>query len=306
SYINYKGDLKYSDLLSSEDMKKGKDLYPIASNSEVQIISLTKFNEVMKMLNKDPIELKDGEYALFSDIDHLMDSLNNVLESNKKIEINGNTLTPATKEVIEVVAYNQMMKNNLCTIIVKDNIVSGLTPWTSYLNINYNEGNESNINEKINDIREEAKKENDNLIYYATREEIIADSSSIGAIISYLGIYIGGVFLIVSAAVLALQQLSESTDNISRYNLLKKIGVDEGIINKSLLTQIAIYFLMPLSLALIHSIAGLEYSKRIVTLFGSINIMKNILIALAVLVIIYGGYFVATYLGAKKNINNAV
>lgn len=306
SYINYKGDLKYSDLLSSEDMKKGEDLYPIASNSEVQIISLTKFNEVMKMLNKDPIELKDGEYALFSDIDHLMDSLNNVLESNKKIEINGNTLTPATKEVIEVVAYNQMMKNNLCTIIVKDNIVSGLTPWTSYLNINYNEGNESNINEKINDIREEAKKENDNLIYYATREEIIADSSSIGAIISYLGIYIGGVFLIVSAAVLALQQLSESTDNISRYNLLKKIGVDEGIINKSLLTQIAIYFLMPLSLALIHSIAGLEYSKRIVTLFGSINIMKNILIALAVLVIIYGGYFVATYLGAKKNINNAV
>ena len=306
SYINYKGDLKYSDLLSSEDMKKGKDLYPIASNSEVQIISLTKFNEVMKMLNKDPIELKDGEYALFSDIDHLMDSLNNVLESNKKIEINGNTLTPATKEVIEVVAYNQMMKNNLCTIIVKDNIVSGLTPWTSYLNINYNEGNESNINEKINDIREEAKKENDNLIYYATREEIIADSSSIGAIISYLGIYIGGVFLIVSAAVLALQQLSESTDNISRYNLLKKIGVDEDIINKSLLTQIAIYFLMPLSLALIHSIAGLEYSKRIVTLFGSINIMKNILIALAVLVIIYGGYFVATYLGAKKNINNAV
>lgn len=306
SYINYKGDLKYSDLLSSEDMEKGKDLYPIASNSEVQIISLTKFNEVMKMLNKDPIELKDGEYALFSDIDHLMDSLNNVLESNKEIKINGNTLRPATKEVIEVVAYNQMMKNNLCTIIVKDNIVSGLTPWTSYLNINYNEGNESNINEKINDISEEAKKKNDNLIYYATREEIIADSSSIGAIISYLGIYIGGVFLIVSAAVLALQQLSESTDNISRYNLLKKIGVDEDIINKSLLTQIAIYFLMPLSLALIHSIAGLEYSKRIVTLFGSINIMKNILIALAVLVIIYGGYFVATYLGAKKNINNAV
>ena len=32
----------------------------------------------------------------------------------------------------------------------KINIVSGLTPWTSYLNINYNEGNESNINEKIN------------------------------------------------------------------------------------------------------------------------------------------------------------
>lgn len=116
----------------------------------------------------------------------------------------------------------------------------------------------------------------------------------------------GGIFLIVSAAVLALQQLSESTDNIERYNLLKKIGVDEKIINKSLLTQISIYFLMPLSLALIHSIAGLEFSKRIIILFGSISIMKNILIALAALVIIYGGYFIATYLGAKKNINNTI
>ncbi len=116
----------------------------------------------------------------------------------------------------------------------------------------------------------------------------------------------GGIFLITSAAVLALQQLSESTNNIARYNLLKKIGVDEKLINKSLLIQIAIYFLMPLSLALIHSIAGLEFSKRVITMFGSISIMKNVLIALAVLVVIYGGYFISTYFGAKKNINNSI
>lgn len=198
------------------------------------------------------------------------------------------------------------MKNNLCTIIVKDEIVSGLTPWTSFLNFNYNEDNGKVINEKLSTIKEEAIEEKANLLFSITKEELIASSTSTGAIISYLGIYMGGIFLIVSAAVLALQQLSESTDNISRYNLLKKIGVDEKIINKSLLTQIAIYFLMPLSLALIHSIAGLEFSKRIIILFGSISIMKNILIALAALVIIYGGYFIATYLGAKKNINNTI
>jgi len=306
SYINYKGNLKYSDLLSEKDINKSKDLYPIATDTEVQIIPLTKFNEILEMLNNSPISLKDGDYALFSDIDSLINPLNNALEDNREININGNILKPGIKKAIEVVAYNQMMKSNLCTIIVKDDIVSGLTPLTSYLNFNYNQDNGNVINEKLNIIREKAIKENENLLYSITKEELIAGSTSTGAIISYLGIYIGGIFLIVSAAVLALQQLSESTDNISRYNLLKRIGVDEKIINKSLLTQIAIYFLMPLSLALIHSIAGLEFSKRIITLFGSISIMKNILIALSILVIIYGGYFIATYLGAKKNINNIV
>ncbi|MBD7915465.1 ABC transporter permease [Clostridium sp. Sa3CUN1] len=306
SYINYKGNLKYSDLLSEKDMDNSKDLYPIVTDAQVQIITLSKFNEILKMVNKKPITLNDGEYALFSDIDSLTNPLNNSLMNNREININGNILKPGIKKTIEVVAYNQMMKSNLCTVVVKDDIVTGLTPWTSFLNFDYNEDNGIVINEKLNIIREEAIKEKDNILYSITKEELIASSTSTGAIISYLGIYIGGIFLIVSAAVLALQQLSESTDNIARYNLLKKIGVDEEIINKSLLTQIAIYFLMPLSLALIHSIAGLEFSKRIITLFGSISIMKNILIALAALILIYGGYFIATYLGAKKNINNTI
>lgn len=306
SLIYYKSGLRYSDVLAQENINKARDLYSLSTNGEVEIISLTKFNEIMKMLNKDSITLKDGEYALFSDIDILIKPLNNELESGKEININGNTLKPGNKNTIEVVAYNNTMKNNLCTIIVKDNIITGLTPLTATLNFNYNEDNGRGINEKLDKISEERKEKNEGLISYITREKLIADSSTEGAVISYLGIYIGGIFLIVSAAVLALQQLAESSDNIVRYNLLRKIGVDENIINKSLLTQIAIYFLMPLSLALIHSIAGLEVSKRIITLFGSISIMKNILIALSVLVIIYGGYFIATYLGAKKNINNTI
>lgn len=64
--------------------------------------------------------------------------------------------------------------------------------------------------------------------------------------------------------------------------------------------------MMPLSLALIHSIVGLEFSKKIITVFGSVSIMNNILISLFVLLVIYGGYFIATYIGAKKNINQRI
>ena len=118
--------------------------------------------------------------------------------------------------------------------------------------------------------------------------------------ISYLAINIGSVFLIASAAVLALQQLSEAADNIDRYALLRKIGVDEEMINRSILVQIAIYFMIPVSLAIVHSILGLKISSDIVSVFGDGSIMNYIIVTMIIMIIIYGGYFIAAYNGAKK------
>ena len=57
-------------------------------------------------------------------------------------------------------------------------------------------------------------------------------------IVLFIGIYIGIVFLISSMAVLALQQLSEASDSISRYKSLKKLGVNIKSINKTGIFQI--------------------------------------------------------------------
>ena len=292
SYINYNGDLKYNDILSEEGREELKDYYPVSVNQPVQIIGLSKFNEIMNMANRERISLIDNEYAIFTDIDDSVKVLDKVLRDNKEININGTILKPSGDKVIEIVAYDNMMKSNICTIVVDDSLISGLVPKNSFLNLNYKDGNsdiQNLISSEVDPIIESKYK----TLYYMSKEEILADTSSAGAIIAYLGIYIGGIFLLISAAVLALQQLSESTDNIERYKLLRKIGVDDEIINRSLLSQIGIYFMMPLSLALIHSIVGLEFSKRII-------------ISLCVLLVIYGGYFIATYIGAKKNINQRI
>ncbi|WP_195954590.1 ABC transporter permease [Clostridium tertium] len=305
SYINYNGDLKYNDILSEEGREELKDYYPVSVNQPVQIIGLSKFNEIMNMANRERISLRDNEYAIFTDIDDSVKVLDKVLRDNKEININGTILKPSADKVIEIVAYDNMMKSNICTIVVGDSLISGLVPKNSFLNLNYKDGNsdiQNLISSEVDPIIESKYK----TLYYMSKEEILADTSSAGAIIAYLGIYIGGIFLLISAAVLALQQLSESTDNIERYKLLRKIGVDDEIINRSLLSQIGIYFMMPLSLALIHSIVGLEFSKKIITVFGSVSIMNNILISLFVLLVIYGGYFIATYIGAKKNINQRI
>ncbi|MGI6308397.1 MAG: ATP-binding cassette domain-containing protein [Dethiobacteria bacterium] len=115
-----------------------------------------------------------------------------------------------------------------------------------------------------------------------------------------IGIYIGIVFLITSAAVLALQQLSEAADNRQRYAVLKKIGADDQLINRALFKQIAIYFTLPLALACVHSVVGIKVVNDVLCEYGSYNVTTNIIVTALLILLVYSAYFLATYLESKN------
>ena len=77
-------------------------------------------------------------------------------------------------------------------------------------------------------------------------------------LITYLAVYIGFVFLIATAAVLAIQQLSEAADSQERYRLLARLGCDERMLSRSVLVQVLVYFLSPLALAVCHSACAIS------------------------------------------------
>lgn len=297
-YTNYITDVPYSKFLNKNGMEIGSSYYPIFTDSYINAITISDFNELLRLLGKEAIHLNKDEYLVFSDIEDMQKSIKESMDNKIKISINGKELTPANNEVFNIVAYDSTMKNNICTFVVNDEVIEGLKPINTYLNLNY-KGNKSNAEGYINEL---LKDNNKTEIYYATKENVESTMAGLGATVSYLAIYMGVIFLITSAAVLALQQLCESADNIYRYDLLKKVGVDERIINKSLFVQVGIYFMIPLIVALIHSIAGLKFAQGVVSIVGDGNMMKDILITLVVLVVIYGGYFISTYNGAKKMI----
>lgn len=294
-YTNFNSGVRYNDFLNKEGIKKGSSYYPVHENKEIQVIKLSEFNNIMKMLGKKSVKLDKNNYMVFGDIKDMISSLQESVNDNKVITINNNKLTPAHLKVLDVTVYDQMIKNNICTFVVNDSIVDGLKPAYNLLNVNLN-GDKDNVQRQLE--RKMSKVPND--IYLYTRNVLLEASVSNGVMIAYLGIYIGIVFLITSAAILALQQLCDSTDNMERYKLLRKLGVDDKIINKSILIQTGIYFLVPLSLALIHSIVGLKISANIVSILGNSGIFKEIIITVIVLLIIYGGYFVLTYTSIKR------
>lgn len=297
-YQSYDNKFGYQDFFSKEAVKKSIGYYPIYTNKNVPVIKVSEFNKAMRILGKDEIVLKDNEYAAFGDVDDIIIYIQEAIDAKEKINVNGHELTPVEGyKVVNATTYNQTMKYNICSIIVNDEVTEGLVANQSVFNLNLKDKEDAKVIEDT--IRGSYDDENMDT-YYMTKEEMVSNSVGVGAMISYLALYLGFIFLITSAAVLALQQLSESADNIERYNLLRKIGVGESMINKSIFAQVGIYFIVPLSLAIVHSIVGLKVSADIVAIFGDGNMKNYVFITAAILLVVYGGYFLSTYVGVKK------
>ena len=182
-----------------------------------------------------------------------------------------------------------------------DGVLTGVTPISESLLAIYNTTDTDKImarNEHINldddpDVR----------LSLNTKENVKAASIGLGAIASFIGLYIGMIFLISGAAILALKELSESTDNVERYKMLRKLGVDQKMINHALFAQMGLFFLFPLALAVIHSIFGLKFSRQILSLMGTDDMGAAMLMTIVVMVVIYGGYFLITYFSGRKIIS---
>ena len=118
--------------------------------------------------------------------------------------------------------------------------------------------------------------------------------------VTFIGLYLGIIFLISSAAILGLKELSESSDNKERFRMLRKIGTDEKMINKALFRQIGIFFMLPLIFALIHSVFGIKFAMVILEVFGDEQLLLSIIMTSVFIVFIYGGYFLITYYCSKN------
>lgn len=296
--VMYDSKIKYSSFLSKEGMTAMKNYFPVANDNDILVIGENGYNNTLKLLEKEPVNLKENQYLAVGNIDEMKKWVNESLENGKKINISGKTLEPENKKYENINLYNFTMKGDILIFVVKDSLLEGLKPVSSRFNMMLKDN--SNTKEELEEVRDQLV---ESQVYSITKKEIYDNAAGLGATMAYLGIYLGLIFIITSAVVLAIQQLTESTDNVERYRLLKEIGVDQKIINKAIFTQVGVYFMLPLSLAIVHSIVGLKISSTIVGVFGNASIMPNVIITAIIFVIIYGGYFLATYLGAKKNIN---
>lgn len=274
-----------------------------------QIIKVSDYNRIARLYGNDEYELRDNEYIVLCDFDSMKNVRNVVLkDGNNTLEIEGKIYKPKYNECKSGFVFMASSHVNTGIILVPDTCSLGEDNKDTYfLATNYNTNSEEE-KEKIQEIFENDNSElltnlrnKDLKIDGMSKISIIAASVGVGTIVTFIAIYLGIIFLIASSAILALKQLTESTDNKERYTVLRRIGCNEKMINQSLFWQIGIFFLLPLVLAIIHSVFGIQF---VMSMFAGIysgdELLPSIIGAVSVLGVIYGAYFLATYFGSKN------
>ena len=137
-----------------------------------------------------------------------------------------------------------------------------------------------------------------------TKGERMSQTKSFYTIMSFLAFYVALIFVMATATLLAIQQLSDSEKYKYRYELLKKLGVDELQINRTIFKQLLFYFAIPMVLPVIISIPITLGISHIFTVAVTMEeIFKNIGIILGMFILVYGIYFIATDVQFDRNIN---
>lgn len=279
----------------------GKDYPLLAYQDKETLIKLSDYNRLAKLYNKKELTLKDNEYVIIANYKMMADIRNIALKNNTKLTINSKNYYPKYQECQDGIIELSGSATNTGVIILPDNALEGIHPYKNILAANYQadtKEEKENVEDIVNTIINNHFNK-DTLLSYNTKIDIYESSIGLGAMVTFVGLYLGIIFLISSAAILALKELSESTDNKERFNMLRKIGTDDKMINKALFNQIAVFFLFPLLLAIIHSIFGIEFANYILKTMGTESLLSSIILTAVFLVVIYGGYFLVTYYCSK-------
>lgn len=279
-----------------------KDKYPLMPyNKKESIVKISDYNKIAKLFGLKEYTLNDDEYFIVANYSEYVEFRNEGLKVDTILNINEKELKPKYDSCVEGFIAMNSTYSNMGVFVVPDNAVNDSMKKYEYLTANYNvtDINEKNLSEK--ELSEICKENSNNtVIDFDSKMTIKENSIGLGAMVTFIGLYLGIIFLISCAAILALKELSESSDNVEKFNMLRKIGVDEKMINKALFRQIGIFFMFPLLVAIIHSVFGIKFCNFLLSSFGAANLVSSIIGVAIFIVAIYGGYFLVTYICSKN------
>lgn len=281
---------------------------PANNDTAEELIKISDYNKIAKLYGLEQYELKDDEYMIVCNFDNMVGIRNLALQYKNTMTINGKEYHAKYTECKEGYVKMSTSHTNRGIILLPDSANLKEEWKEQYLLVaNYNSRNDKEKEE----IEKIFADNNSTLLQNLEKQRLVIDGmtkisiieSSVGVatMVTFIAIYLGIIFLIASSAILALKQLTESSDNKQRYTILRKIGCDEKMINKSLFRQIAIFFGVPLILAIIHSVFGIQFAIELMSgLASKEDLLPSAVATIIIIGIIYGAYFLATYFGSKN------
>ena len=297
---------EYDKLIAEEDITDFEGVF-----DHEQLMKLSDYNALAELRNYKKLELAEDEYAILANSSKAIDIRNKAMNAGTAFEVYGKILRPKNGKCIEGCIDLSSSADNGGVIIVPDAVIDAAGDKALVAEMMFS----ADYNTKLDLTEEEMEKPiktglfnrryDDTGVFLrgmilGTKREIYISSIGFGAMATFLALYLGIVFLITSAVILALKALSDSLDSLDRYDMLRRLGADEKDINGSLLRQQGIFFLLPMMLAVFHSIFGIKFINKTLVIFGEYHILGSIVFTALIIGLIYGGYFLITYTCSRQ------
>ncbi|MFD3157312.1 ABC transporter permease [Haloimpatiens sp. FM7330] len=286
-------------------------------------LKVSDYNVLRRLLGQDEIRLSDNEFLIHA-VSSVADKYTQYIEKNPNMDIDN--ITYSCKGVYSE-NFSQNGQNGAGFIlVVPDEAVSGMEVYYSqYAASTKRKGNEKLYKDLKKYISQDAEvwassghRENEidhgmgvDSVYMIYDNIMVKDGgldyevkAAIITVVSSI-FYVALVFASVALTVLAVQQLSDSAKYKYRYRILNQLGLGEKERNRVVFKQLLIYFMFPIIIPIMVSftismklnqqlLRGTQLEATTFNFYGA---------TLILFLVVYCIYFVATYVGFKRNIS---
>lgn len=297
-------------------------------------MKLSDYNALRTMLGKEEITLNSDEYALQTKKRIVRDFGNDIY--NLSIEAGNRTLSLSE---VYTEAFSQNGINGAdYLIIVPDDVCEEMSPYYSVYVADIEGEGTAELRDALHEVHQhkhglmtdeeyadaqeagtvnEETDQKELLGAYGTDEMMVivgeifvrdidaSDMKFIVTSITFPLAYIALIFVFVALTILAVQQLSDSGKYKFRYDVLRKLGMKRKEIDRVVFRQLALYYLVPAIAAVaISSVIAIYAGNQFVRYTGAFgNGVYYFGISLLMTAGIYVIYFMATYIGFKRNVS---
>lgn len=279
------------------------------------VLKLSDYNHLRKMLGLSEIQLEEGKYIL-----QIVDFTKKYLsdEQIKEVQIGQNNY------ILQQICTENMgqwyFNGHIYFIVLNDNEIeenllsqgemNGKKLVASFSETTSEEFFDSlqQLVEKENRVMEingEIVSVEADTAYVTTKGNRLMETRTTLTIFSFLLFYIALIFIIISATILAVQQLHDAEKYRKNYDLLKKLGVEKEKIEELLWEQLFIYFLLPVIIPIILGfIIMFPLEQLFITVIDISTILLYFLKVVTMFLVIYMMYLLATYVELRKIIED--
>lgn len=272
-------------------------------DQKAEVMKVGDYNRAARVYHMPEYKLEEDEYLIVADQEGAVYIRNRGLADDREITIKGKSYHAKENTCQDGYLLMSYQPQNSGILLVPDSVkLREEEQYKNYVMGDYRNKSREFAQEMDQNFAQILNPEQSTYetVQVTTQSAIYDDSIGTSAMYIFLGLYLGICFLISGSAVLALKILSDSADSKGKYQILQKLGCEEKEIRRALRRQNGLIFLMPLLLAAVHSIFGIQVCREMLSIYGSQGSALAMGVTLALTGFIYGGYFLLSHKCAVK------